>query len=270
VEAKKAVEEAMQSKVFGEAGATLVIEEFLEGEEASVLAFVDGTDLSIMPAAQDHKRIFDGDKGPNTGGMGTYCPAPRVTAGIMDEVVNKIIRPMVEGMAKDGMPYKGVLYTGLMLTKDGPRVVEFNCRFGDPETQVILPRLDSDLVDILLACVDGTLATISPVWKQDAAVCVVLAAEGYPGNYLKGQTITGLENFKDTPDVIVFHAGTMLDNGVVKTSGGRVLGVTALDADLKKAIKKAYNAVPKIQFEGIQYRKDIGQKALKYLESGKK
>jgi len=266
VEAKKAIEDAMNSKVFGEAGATVVIEECLVGEEASVLAFVDGSNILVMPAAQDHKRIFDEDKGPNTGGMGTYCPAPIVNAKLQDEVMNKVLRPMVDGMAKEGAPYKGVLYAGLMITSDGPKVIEFNCRFGDPETQVILPRLASDLADILLACTNGTLSTIQPEWKQDAAVCVVLAADGYPGTYKKGDVISGLENFKDTADIIVFHAGTTLDNGAVKTSGGRVLGVTALDTDLKKAIKKVYGAVARISFDGMQFRKDIARKALSYLK----
>ncbi len=263
VEAKKAVEAAMNDKVFGEAGATVVIEECLVGEEASVLAFVDGSNILVMPSAQDHKRIFDEDKGPNTGGMGTYSPAPIITAAMQDEIMKDILRPMVDGMAKEGAPYKGVLYAGLMITKDGPKVIEFNCRFGDPETQVIIPRLDSDLVEIMLACCDGTLPSVQPVWKQDAAVCVVLAAEGYPGTYKKGQEITGLENFMDTTDVMAFHAGTTLDNGVVRTSGGRVLGITALDSDLKKAVKKVYGAVSKVQFEGMQFRKDIAKKALK-------
>ncbi|MBU0580285.1 MAG: phosphoribosylamine--glycine ligase [Candidatus Margulisbacteria bacterium] len=270
VEATKALEDAMQNKVFGEAGATVVIEECLQGEEASILAFVDGKNFVSMVSSQDHKRIFDDDKGPNTGGMGTYSPAPLVTNMMMDEISNKILKPTIEGMAKEGAPYKGVLYAGLMLTKEGPKVIEYNCRFGDPETQVVLPRLESDLLEAMLACVDGTVDQLQLSWKQDAAVCVVLAADGYPGSYEKGKPIQGLENFKDLPDVVVFHAGTKLEEGVVKTSGGRVLGVTGLGSDIKAAIKKAYNAVNKIQFDGIYFRKDIGKKALKHLQTVKK
>jgi len=266
VEATKALEAAMQQNVFGEAGRTVVIEECLVGEEASILAFVDGKNFQIMVPSQDHKAIYDGDKGPNTGGMGTYSPAPIITSSMLDEIANKIIRPMVDGMAKEGAPYKGVLYSGLMITKDGPKVIEFNCRFGDPETQVVLPRLGSDLLEPLLASIDGSLDQITLNWKQEAAVCVVLAADGYPGDYEKGKEIKGLENFKDSQEEMVFHAGTKLEDGIVKTNGGRVLGITALGKDIKEAIKKAYNAVKKIEFEGMYYRKDIGKKALKYLQ----
>lgn len=266
VEATKALEDAMQNKVFGDSGATVVIEECLQGEEASILAFVDGKNFKTMVSSQDHKRIYDGDKGPNTGGMGTYSPAPIINNTMLAEIENKVIKPTIDGMAKEGADYKGVLYAGLMITKEGPKVIEYNCRFGDPETQVVLPQLDSDLVDALLACVDGTVDQLQLSWKQGAAVCVVLASEGYPGKYDKGMEIQGLDMLRDKEDTVVFHAGTVLDNGVVKTSGGRVLGVTALGGDIKKAIKKAYDSVKKVQFEGMYYRKDIGKKALKYLQ----
>ncbi|MFC1517850.1 phosphoribosylamine--glycine ligase [Candidatus Margulisiibacteriota bacterium] len=269
VEATKALEEAMQSKIFGDSGATVVIEEYLQGEEASILAFVDGKNFKTMVSSQDHKRIFDEDKGPNTGGMGTYSPAPIITNTMQHEIENKVIKPMVDGMAKEGAPYKGILYAGLMITKDGPKVIEFNCRFGDPETQVVIPRLKSDLLDSMLACVDGTVDQLELSWQEGAAVCVVLAADGYPGSYEKGIEIKGLEAFKDTPEVIVFHAGTVSDNGVIKTAGGRVLGLTALGPDIKAAIKKAYSSIKKIDFDGMYYRKDIGKKALKHLEKVK-
>jgi phosphoribosylamine---glycine ligase len=269
VEAIRALEDAMEKNVFGEAGGTVVIEDCLVGEEASILAFVDGKNYKIMVSSQDHKQIFDGDKGPNTGGMGTYSPAPVVTPSIMNQVDESVIKPMVAGMAKDGNPYQGILYAGLMITADGPKVIEFNCRFGDPETQVVLPRMKSDLLDAFMACVDGTVDQLDLSWHDEAAVCVVLSAEGYPGSYEKGKEIKGLEEFKDKEDLFVFQAGTINEEGSIKTAGGRVLSVTALGEDIKGAIKKVYNNINKIQFEGMYYRKDIGKKALKHLQEVK-
>ena len=266
VEAKRAINAALKDKVFGEAGAQIIIEEFLTGEEASLLAFCDGRNFVPMVSAQDHKAVYDGDKGPNTGGMGAYSPAPVVTDAVLKQINETVFRPMLDAMAKEGAPYKGVLYAGLMLTADGPKVIEFNCRFGDPETQAVLPRLQTDLTDILEACIAGKLDTQNIVWTDAAAVCIVLAADGYPGKYAKGLEISGIAAAKSLPDTYIFHAGTALQDGKLVTAGGRVLGVTALGADIKTAIKNAYKAAEQITFAGLHKRKDIGQKALARLK----
>ena len=216
-----------------------------------------------MAAAQDHKPAFDGDTGPNTGGMGAYSPAPVFTPELKQQVIDRVMIPAVNGMRADGIPYQGVLYAGLMITADGPKVLEFNARFGDPETQPIMMRMNSDIVPILEACADGTLDACSLEWKPDTAVCVVMASEGYPGSYEKGRLIRGLDQANRLPGVTVFHAGTKQAGDQVVTSGGRVLGVTALGGNVQMAIVKAYQAVGKIQWEGVHYRTDIGQKALK-------
>ncbi|HWR41208.1 MAG TPA: phosphoribosylamine--glycine ligase [Patescibacteria group bacterium] len=259
-EALAAVDMIMRDQTFGSAGSRVVIEEYLEGEEASLLAFTDGTYVAPMVAAQDHKRVFDGDGGPNTGGMGAYAPAPVVTAALREQVLREILQPAVAAMRQEGRLYCGCLYAGLIITATGPKIIEFNARFGDPETQVVLPLLDSDLVDVMEACIDGRLAATDVAWKDGAAVCVVLAAGGYPGNYGKGQPITGLQNVSEQS--IVFHAGTALKEGVVVTNGGRVLGVTAIGDDIAAAVRSAYEAVSAVSFEGIHYRRDIAHRAL--------
>jgi phosphoribosylamine---glycine ligase len=257
-----AVTSIMSDKVFGSAGDRVVLEEYLEGEEASLLAFSDGVRVVPMIAAQDHKRVFDNDAGPNTGGMGTYAPAPVVTEDIRKRVVDEILNPTVMAMAAEGRPYKGVLYAGLMITEQGPKVIEFNARFGDPETQVILPLLDTDLVDICEAVVDGTLDQQMITWDDGAAVCVVVASGGYPGDFVKGKGIKGLNEADSMPGVITFHAGTGKVDGKIVTAGGRVLGVTARGDSIATAIKRAYQGVDKISFEGMHFRKDIGYRAL--------
>ncbi|MGQ0603278.1 MAG: phosphoribosylamine--glycine ligase, partial [Anaerolineales bacterium] len=259
-DAEAALRQIMLEHEFGAAGDEVVIEERLEGEEVSVLAFTDGVTVRVMPPAQDHKRIFDGDHGPNTGGMGAYAPAPIATPALMEEVTRTILQPAVDGLRAEGRPFVGVLYAGLMLTADGPRVIEFNCRFGDPETQVILPLMENDLLDVAEACADGKLAEQEIKWKQWAAACVVMASEGYPGAYPKGHVITGLETMHDK--AIIFHAGSTLKDGAVVTAGGRVLGVTGWDETLEAALDNAYRAVEPIHFDGMQYRKDIGWRAL--------
>ncbi|MBI2399461.1 MAG: phosphoribosylamine--glycine ligase [Deltaproteobacteria bacterium] len=262
-EALEAVDLIMTEKAFGSAGKKIIIEEFLVGEEASFLAITDGKTVLPLAPAQDHKAIFDGDRGPNTGGMGAYSPAPVLTPELQKEVMEKVMLPAVSGMEKEGRPYKGILYAGLMMTKTGPKVLEFNCRFGDPETQPILMRLGTDLLEALLAAAKGNLDEVSLEWKTEAAVCVVMAAKGYPGDYLKGSEIRGLDKAALLPDTVVFHAGTASRDGKVVTSGGRVLGVTALGVDIKAAIENAYKAAALIEWEGAQYRTDIGKKALR-------
>lgn len=251
----------------GDGGRKVVIEEFLVGEEASLLAFCDGENVVPMVAVQDHKRIFDDDLGPNTGGMGTYSPAPVVTPEVAEKALREILIPTVKGMAAEGMPYKGVLYAGLMIHEGQPKTVEFNCRFGDPETQVLMMRLGTDLVEIIDAAIDGRLDTVDVRWKSDAATCVVMAAGGYPEAYEKGKVIEGLDDAAAMSDAVVFHAGTADNGGKIVTSGGRVLGVTALGRDIKDSIDRAYEAVDKIRFEGMQYRKDIGRRALTKKET---
>ena len=262
-EALDAIDEMMGDHKFGAAGARLVLEEYMEGEEASLLAFTDGKTVVPMIAAQDHKRVFDGDEGPNTGGMGTYAPAPVMTDVLRLKATELILKPVVEAMAKEGMPYQGCLYAGLMIKGDSVKVVEFNCRFGDPETQVVMPLLDGDLAEIMLACATGTLDKAEVAWYNKAAVCVVMASGGYPESYEKGKEITGLEAAAEDKNVVVFHAGTKEADGKILTSGGRVLGVTAVDSSIKAARDRAYVAVEKIAFEKNFYRKDIAWRALK-------
>ena len=260
-EANAAVEDMLSGNRFGEAGSTVVIEEFMEGEEASLLAFVDGKTVVPMIASQDHKRIFDGDKGPNTGGMGTYAPAPVLTDALRDKAMKTILEPMVEAMQKEGMPYVGCLYAGLMITPQGPKVVEFNARFGDPETQVVLPLLDSDLGQVMMACATGKLTADMVKWKDSSAACVILASKGYPETSSKGDVIHG--DIKQHDTTIVFHSGTKLVGEEYVTNGGRVLGVVGLGKDLRTALDRAYGRIEHIDFEGMQYRTDIGAKAFK-------
>jgi phosphoribosylamine--glycine ligase len=260
-EAQGAIDEIMVKKIFGAAGNKVVIEECLEGQEASVLAICDGRHFFVLPSAQDHKRIFDDDMGPNTGGMGSYSPAPIVTAQVLETIISRVIEPAVRGMYQEGIPFKGVLYAGLMLTKDGPFVLEFNTRFGDPETQSILPRLKSDLVDIMVAACDGRLNEMTVNWDPRPCVCVVMVSGGYPGKYQNGFQIKGLSDVQDE-DTVVFHAGTKNDGGTIVTDGGRVLGVTCLGKNLESAIAKVYEAVEKVHFDHMFFRRDIGQKAL--------
>ena len=263
-EADRAVDEMMIAKIFGEVGLKIVIEELLVGEEASFLAFTDGRHVLPLASSQDHKRIGDGDTGPNTGGMGAYSPAPVVTPEVHEKIMEQIMIPTVRCMAKDGYRYKGVLYAGVMIQNGQPRVLEFNARFGDPETQPLLYRMTSDIVPLLLACVDGTLDQHRIEWDPQPAVCIVVASRGYPGNYEKGLPIQGLEARFD--NAFVFHAGTKLAGKQVLTGGGRVLGVTGKGATIPQAIANAYAAAEKISFAGAYWRKDIGQKALKWLE----
>lgn len=260
-EALDAVDAIMENNSFGDAGERVVIEEFMEGEEASLLAFTDGTVIRPMISAQDHKRAFDGDKGPNTGGMGTYAPAPVMTPELRERAVEEILKPTISAMEKEGRAYRGCLYLGLMITADGPKVVEFNARFGDPETQVVLPLLDGDLVQIMHACAGGTLADVPIRWKDGAAVCVVLAAGGYPASYEKGNEIYGIGNAEKL-GALVFHAGTAKKNGKIVTNGGRVLGVVGMGKDIASAVQSAYDAVDQISFKGEYHRKDIAHRAL--------
>ena len=257
-----AAEKIMCDNAFGDAGATILVEDKLLGEEASILALVDGRNIYVLETSQDHKPIGDGDTGPNTGGMGAYCPAPVVTEPLMKQIVKEVLVPTVDGMNRDGSPFRGVLYAGIMLTKGGPRVLEFNVRFGDPETQPILMRLKSDLLDVMLATCDGRLDEVTLKWDERPAVCVVMSSGGYPGDYENGKVITGLEKAKQLDDVVVFHAGTAEKDGQIVTAGGRVLGVTALGQTIADAKKRAYEAVDLISFEGAYCRRDIADKAI--------
>jgi len=261
-EALAALEDIMAEHKFGTAGASVVIEEFMEGEEASLLAFTDGKIVVPMIAAQDHKRVDDGDKGLNTGGMGAYAPAPVLTDALRDKCMATIIRPVLKALEEEGRSYSGCLYAGLMIKGDSIKVVEFNARFGDPETQAVLPLLDGDLAEIMLACAQGTLRPEMVKWSNRAAVCVVMASGGYPGSYAKNIAITGLQEAGKLQDVVVFHAGTKEVNGQVVTSGGRVLGVTAVGDNIADAKEKAYAAVDRIHFENAHYRTDIAWRAL--------
>ena len=256
-EALKALQDMMVDNSFSGAGNTVVIEEFMTGPEVSVLAFTDGKTVVTMPPARDHKRAYDNDEGPNTGGMGAFTPPPDVSPELIDEIAKTVLQPAVDGMAKQGIPYVGVLYAGLMLTENGIRNLEFNCRFGDPETQVILPLLETDLIGIMQACIDGTLDALDVQWKSGACATVVAASGGYPAKYPKGLAIDGLD---DVTDQIVFHAGTASnDNDDIVTSGGRVLAVSAIGDDLDSALDNAYDGLRKISFEGMHYRTDIGR-----------
>ena len=274
-EAKQAVNSIMQEKVFGEAGNKVIIEECLIGQEASILVIADGKGIIPLVSSQDHKRIFDNDQGPNTGGMGAYSPAPVVTQELFKDILDKVIYRTIGGLASEGIDYRGVLYAGIMLTKDGPKTLEFNVRFGDPETEVILPRMKSDLLEVMLAATSGGLNKISKTgelaWDKRACVCVVCSSGGYPGNYEKDKEISGLDEADQMSDVVVFHAGTKARNIYdvgqkteieYLTNGGRVLDVTGLGNNIKEAIAKTYQAVEKIHFEGMHYRKDIGYRAL--------
>ncbi|MDR0363172.1 MAG: phosphoribosylamine--glycine ligase [Planctomycetota bacterium] len=262
-EAKDAVRRMMDGGEFGEAGRRVVIEELLRGQEVTILALTDGKTIAPLASSQDHKAAFDGDAGPNTGGMGAYSPAPVLTDELMDEVVGRILVPTVHAMNEEGRRFRGLLYAGLMLTAGGPKVLEYNVRFGDPETQPVLMRLESDLFDLLMATAQGKLVDREMKWTDDAAVCVVLASGGYPGPYEKGKVVSGLDKAAKHPDTVVFHAGAKLTpRGDVVTDGGRVFGVTALGSTIAEAIGRAYAAVGDVSFEGMRYRTDIGKKAL--------
>lgn len=267
-EAIDTVKDMLEGHTFSGAGRSVVIEEFMEGEEASMLCFCDGTNVVPMISAQDHKRIFDFDKGPNTGGMGAYAPAPVMTKEMCEEVNVRILRPIVAAMKKEGYPFKGCLYAGLMITSEGPKVVEFNCRFGDPETEAVLPLFDGDLARVMLDCVHGTLSDEAVVWKKACAVDVVLASEGYPASHSSGEVISGIEDAQKA-GCLVFHAGTVKKNGEYVVNGGRVLNVVALADTLAEAKAKAYEGVSRISWRGMQYRHDIADKGLLHLETKK-
>jgi phosphoribosylamine--glycine ligase len=266
-EARAAIDLVMTERAFGDAGNQVIIEEFLPGEEASFIAFTDGTTVLPLPTSQDHKAVYDGDTGPNTGGMGAYSPAPVVTPALHAQVMTEVMMATVKALEAEGCPYKGMLYAGLMIRDGEAKVLEFNCRFGDPEAQPLLMRLNNDLVEVMEAVIDGTLAAITLDIDPRPTVCVVMASGGYPGVYAKGHVISGLEAAGRQKDVMVFHAGTTAKDGVLTNSGGRVLGVTAIDADLATAIAKAYGAVEMIHWQDCYFRRDIGQKALRRGET---
>jgi phosphoribosylamine---glycine ligase len=259
-EAEKALEEFMVKKVFGEAGSEVVIEEFLEGHEVSIHVFSDGEHISVFPTSRDHKTIYDDNRGPNTGGMGTIAPLPYLTEKDLDYIKEKIVMPVIRGMKERAVPFVGLLYPGLMMTKDGPKVLEFNARFGDPETQSYMRLLETDLFDIFMACIEGKLGSLKISWSKQSACCIVLASAGYPGSYKKGEVIHGLDHVS-SDSIIIFHAGTKQADGEIVTNGGRVLGVTAIGKTLDGALKKAYGAIGErgIRFAGMQFRKDIGK-----------
>ena len=257
----KAIDDILEKKVFGNAGRKVIIEEFLDGEELSVLAFSDGTNILPLVPAQDHKAIYDGDRGPNTGGMGAYSPVSIVTDVLAEEILENILKPTVKAMAQEGRAYKGILYAGLMITREGIKILEVNVRFGDPETQPILMRMESDIVPFFLASIEGTLNAQEIKWRKAASVCVVMASEGYPGNYPKGEQIMGVDDLRNDSNVVVFHAGTKKVDNKLVTNGGRVLGVTALGTTISEAIKNSYRAVSQISWENLYYRRDIGKKA---------
>ena len=265
-EAKQAVTSIMQEKIFGNAGNRVIIEDCLEGQEASIIVLTDSKEVIPLASSQDHKRIFDHDQGPNTGGMGAYSPAPIVTKELFEEIIQKVVYRTIDGLVKEGIDYRGTLYAGIMITKEGPKVLEFNVRFGDPETQAVLPRLKSDLLEAMLATTERKLNKLVNLgglsWDNRACVCVVCASGGYPGEYDKGKEISGLEEVAKMKDVVVFHAGTKKLPVKYVTNGGRVLGVTGLGNTIKEAIDKTYRGVEKIHFEGMHYRKDIGKKAI--------
>ncbi|MGD0338068.1 MAG: phosphoribosylamine--glycine ligase [Bacteroidota bacterium] len=266
-DALKVIDEMMGQKIFGSAGERIVVEEFLTGEEASVFALSDGENFALLSPAQDHKRILDGDQGKNTGGMGAYAPAPVMTAELMSQVESTIIIPTIKGMAAEGRTYRGCLYVGIMVTSSGPKVVEYNCRLGDPEAQVVLPLIDGDLADIMMAVCHGNLKNYHVKLHDATAVCVIIASRGYPDKYDTGKKIYGLDASQSTNDVVVFHSGTRYENGDIVSSGGRVLGVTAIGYGhgLERTIRTAYSGVRQITFDGAYYRSDIGQKGLRHL-----
>jgi phosphoribosylamine--glycine ligase len=262
-EADAAVDEILVKGAFGAAGEKVVIEDFLDGEEASFMVLTDGEHVVPLASSQDHKRVFDNDEGANTGGMGAYSPAPVVTPEVHRRILNQILAPLLVGLKKKNIRYRGVIYVGLMITRDGPKVLEFNARFGDPECQPVMMRLKSDLVELMEAALDGKLDEARPEWSDDAAVCVVLAARGYPGNYDRGKEIFGLERLRNWPDGFVFHAGTTKVNDRWLTSGGRVLGVTARGKSIGDAVAEVYRAIGAISWDGMHYRKDIARRGLR-------
>jgi phosphoribosylamine--glycine ligase len=262
-EALDALKLILKDRAFGDAGNRVVVEQCLKGEEASFMILTDGKTVVPLATSQDHKQIFDGDKGPNTGGMGAYSPAPVVTNELSREIMKNIVDPIMKGLSRERINYRGVIYVGIMVCDGKPYVLEFNVRFGDPEAQPIFARLDCDLFDLLKATAEGRLQDIDVKWKDDASVCVVISAKGYPGSYEKGKVIRGLDFFTNDSDAVVFHAGTSMNDGEVVTSGGRVLGVTALGKDIKTAHDNAYKAIEKIHFDGMHFRKDIADKAIK-------
>ncbi|HEV8292254.1 MAG TPA: phosphoribosylamine--glycine ligase [Tepidisphaeraceae bacterium] len=262
-DALEAVDQIMRKKVFGDAGSRVVIEEKLSGPEVSILALVDRSSIYVLESAQDHKTVEEGDTGPMTGGMGAYSPTPLITSSMLANIERQILVPAVDGLRREGIDYSGVLYAGLMITPNGPKVLEFNCRFGDPETQPLMMRLKSDLAEVLLATAEGRLNKIDLKWDPRPAICVVAASGGYPGTFKSGMPISGIEKADSMPDVKVFHAGTAIKEGKIVSSGGRVLGVTAIGKTLAEAQKRAYQAMSQIQFEGIHFRKDIGMQAIK-------
>jgi len=257
--AEKAINKILVEKVFGDAGSKVVVEDFLEGEEVTILAFTDGKTVVPMVSSQDYKRIFNDDGGPNTGGMGSYAPTLFINDKMMKKIQDEILEPTIAGLEKEGRDFKGILYAGLIITEVGPKVMEFNCRFGDPETQVVLPLLKNDLLQIILSILEGELDLEEINWSDEFAVCVVLASAGYPGKYEKGREIFGLN--KVDREIMLFHAGTKFSSGRVSTNGGRVIGVTAVDKAIDKTISKTYSAVEQIRFKGMQYRRDIARKA---------
>ncbi len=265
-QAEMVIEDMMLKKVFGPAGDRIVIESFLTGQEVSIMAISDGkTVLPLLPS-QDHKQALEGDRGPNTGGMGAYCPVPFISPETMESIIEHVLVPTINGLTQEGITYRGILYAGLMLSESGPKVLEYNCRFGDPETQVVLPLLKTDLAELMLAVSSQNLASIGKLnWKNESAVCVILASKGYPGRYTTGATISGLQDVRD-PGCLVFHAGTERKGDRWLTAGGRVLGVTALDTDLKQALNRVYRMVNRVRFEGVMYRKDIGFRAMAPVE----
>jgi phosphoribosylamine--glycine ligase len=261
-EALQAIDECMVQRLHGKAGGRVVIEECLVGPECSVKVITDGEDLVALPPSQDHKRIHDGDTGPNTGGMGCYSPVPAVDRALFDRIIADLVRPTIRAMAAEGMPYTGCLYAGVILTESGPELLEYNCRFGDPETQVVLPRLQGDFAAALLTASEGRLSDVDLTWRDEACVCVVMASGGYPGAYEKGKPVRGVEAAEEVEGVTVFHAGTAMCDGVLCTNGGRVFGVTGLGPDLRSTIARTYDAVGRIEFDGAYYRRDIAHRAL--------
>ncbi len=262
-EARTSLDSLMNEKIFGDAGRQVIVEDYLEGEEVSVLAFSDGENVVPMVSSQDHKKIYDHDQGPNTGGMGAYSPVSFYDDNSKNKVLEDVLKPIISGLKKEGREYKGVIYAGLVFAKEGIKVLEFNARFGDPETQVLLPELETDIVEIFTAVIEGQLSKINIKWKNTPVVCVIAASGGYPASYQKGKRISGLEKLENKKDIFVFHAGTKFQKGEIVTSGGRVLGVTAWAENIKEAKKKAYEGIEKIYFEDMYYRKDIAQKAVK-------
>ena len=257
-----ALGEIMNNKIFGDSGDAVLIEEMLIGEEASILAISDGENIVVLDSSQDHKRIFDNDEGPNTGGMGAYSPAPVITDALMEQIRKEVIIPTIQGMKAEGCEYKGVLYAGIMVTESGPKVLEFNVRFGDPETQAVLARLKSDIVEIMLKSLNKELKEMKLEWDERVSVCVVTASGGYPGSYEKGKVVFGLDQNDNDDNVIIFHAGTRKEGGDILTNGGRVLGITGLGKGISEAIARTYSIVEKVDFEHMFYRKDIGRRAL--------